>query len=138
MNTTNRLAAYLVSNLGSVLGTGKKVHPGPLNTTQVTARAQPQSLEPHNRISSSLAAWKFLKNSTSDQEGIPSFEGLWISLMGVFGWFWYFKPLKMPRDAFRRRLGTTSYSLQFFVLPRVLLWSSLTCTGFPSAFQDCI
>lgn len=25
-----------------------------------------------------------------------------------------------------------------FVLPLVLLWTSLTCTGFPLAFQDCI
>lgn len=90
MNTTNGLAAYLVSNLGSVWGRGRKVHPSPPNTTRVAAWAQPQSMEPHNRISSNLTPQEFLKNSTSDQEGIPSFEGLWISLMGVFGWFWYF------------------------------------------------
>lgn len=34
---------------------------------------------------------------------------LWVCLVG-FGIS--LKPLKMPRDAFRRRLGTTSYSLQ--------------------------
>lgn len=90
MNTTNRLAAYLVSSLGSVWGRGRMVHPRPPNTTEVTACALPHSMEPHNRISSNLTPQEFLKNSTSDQEGIPSFEGLWISLMGVFGWFWYF------------------------------------------------
>lgn len=94
MNTTNRLAVDLVSNLGSVWGRGRKVHllghPSPPNTTHVTAWAQPQSMELYNRISSNLVSQKFLKNSTSDREGIPSFKCLCISLMGVFGWFWYF------------------------------------------------
>jgi len=83
-----------VSNLGSVWGRGSKDHllghPGPPNTTQVAAWAQPQPVEPHSRSSSDLTPEEFLKNSTSEKEGIPAFEGLWISLMGAFGWFWNF------------------------------------------------
>lgn len=46
--------------------------------------------------------------------GMPSFEGLWILLwVCLVGFGISLKPLKMPRDFFRRRLGTTSYSLQF-------------------------
>lgn len=53
-NTTNRIVAYLVFTLHFVWGRGRKVPPSPPNTTPVTAWAQPQSMEPHNRISSNL------------------------------------------------------------------------------------
>lgn len=75
---------------GFCLGEREEGSSQPPNTTQVTAWAQPQPTEPHNKISSNLTPQHFLKNSTPDQEGIPSFEGLWVSVMGVFGWFWYF------------------------------------------------